>query len=1326
VARRSRQIEFSLILPTHRRTEQLRRFLDSIQATAHNLARLEVILVVDDDDDESLNFQYDGLNLKSVRVPRGRSMGQLNMAGYHAATGRYLMLVNDDIIVRTAGWDEQMLAAFHSCPDGIVLVHVNDLLFRETLCVFPCLTREFCLLTGGICKEGYLRYRIDDHIHNIFDLLSLLGHDRRIYLPQVVFEHTNVERNTAGVAQYVLDPAIQEIDTKLFDSLLEERRQVALEAMGLIDSRLGSEKQSIWKKRLDQVTDSVAIRRPEHARHLPTAPVSGQEPRVTIGVVSADSRTLFARECIERIKTHTTNYDLILLDNNGDANFNHSSEMNRLLSICRTDYLVLMDDDVFVEGGWLEGMLRCMGPGVGVVTPLHKNREGHLTYAGIVMSPDDSGVHTHIIEAPLKPRRIETLCSAIMLIDIPKCGHIRLDERYTKYFLDIDYGLRVWEEGYEVVCSPFSIVTHLAGATLDQRGPRSAQLFEEQRQRYFEAWVTSGRIYKLKGGIWKTIPEIARTIEKAEEIDRFIAEGAKQPRDDFMRAATQLIRSLEPYPVFRLHITARAIESIGAGPVRVDDPVTGHIAFLLGLAGLQPVLFEEDFEGMNIILQHFRYYALPQGEGEFNYKRMSGNGYSRSFEADSSEAVKTLILQFRDSPPGRHVIEGYNSAVSHMVPPAVEHTPTGDPQTQTTPEPNVSETEAQKGPWPDSLFDPVYYLATNPEVTVRGINPLTHFLEVGAQEGRNPNPLFDTKYYLRENPDVLESGMNPLQHFVASGCARGLKPNPLFDSVYYVVHNPDVAATGKNPLAHFLEFGAKEGRWPNPLFDSAYYLEQNADVQAAGLNPLAHFLEFGAREGRKPNSVFEPAYYLRQNPDVEAAGLNPLAHFLMMGSAEGRRPCALFDPIQYAALNPEVTETGVNSLAHFLEFAKRSALEIEQTKDRQKLAVPGPAKHPNTLVPLSVVIPTFNRSELLVGTVQACHRHSGGCELEIVVVDDGSTDDTVQRLAELSATIPNLTWRSVGKVGPGKARNIGAEAARHDVLLFLGDDIRPMNDDFFRVHARLHGEFIDNNLAVLGKVVWPDMLQPITYTMAHVQGEGAQQFGYIHLTPYSFVTWASFYTANVSVKKALVQDWILNGFDENFTGAAFEDLEFAYRFSNTPKGLKIFYDPAARASHHHPYKLAQFMDRQTHSGEALAHFIELHPETVADFNVRDIVDALRAPKSHGEDQLLADHRALIDGLKALAKAVEADGQLGSEHWHSDFLSAVLDLCLVDGFVSAWPAQHGDLAAVTALMLDRFCLRMRQSLPREFADWNFLVKLIPQAAFGLLWSRHQSA
>jgi len=648
----------SLIIPTRQRTEQLRRLLDSVKATTKDLNQLEVILVMDQDDEESIGFKYEGIDLRPVQVPPGLTMGALNMSGYRAAKGRYLMLLNDDVILRTPGWDERVRAVFRSYPDGMVLVHVNDLVFRDTLCIFPFLTREFCLMNGGMCHEGYRRYRIDDHIHNIFDLLSLLGHHRRVFLPDVVFEHTNVETSEGGAVHYVPDRAIHEVDTCLFDSLLEERKSRAADARFRIDYWRHAERVSTWKTRLDSVKDSVAIRRPEHARWLPAAPLSsGHQPRVTVGIVSADLRSPYAQECIELVKAHSTNYELILIDNNRDPNFNHSYQMNRILSICGTDYLVLMDDDVLVQAGWLQGMLRSMGPEVGVVTPIHKGRSGELSYAGIVMCPDDSGHHTHIMDVPAEPRRVQTLCSAIMLIDMPKCGHIRLDEMYTKYFLDIDYGLRVWEEGFQVVCTPYSEVTHLAGATLEQGGALSSKLYEEQRQYFREAWVNSGRMPALRRGVWKDIHEISWIAERTGEIDRLLAEGARQDRVDFMRDAAIVVRRLAAYPVLKDYIAQCTRIGLGGNQARVDDPKTGHLAFLLGLSGRQEVLFEAGFEEMNIVLQNFRYYASPQAEGAFSYDRIIANDYSRSFEAEDPAALKSLIRQWRDAPARGHLVQ---------------------------------------------------------------------------------------------------------------------------------------------------------------------------------------------------------------------------------------------------------------------------------------------------------------------------------------------------------------------------------------------------------------------------------------------------------------------------------------------------------------------------------------------------------------------------------------------------------------------------------------------------------------------------------------------
>ncbi len=1283
------RLMFSLIVPTRHRTEQLRRLLDSIVATTRDLGQLEVVLVMDEDDEESIQFRFDGLALKRVTVPSGLTMGALTLSGYRVATGQRLMLLNDDVVVQTPGWDEQVLAAFRSFPDQVVLINVNDLLFRDTLCTFPFLTREFCLLMDGICPPGYIRYRIDDHIHNIFDLLSLLGHHRRIFLPEVIFAHMNVGKpEEQGSARYVPDPATHEVDSRLFEALLPERKRIAIKAMHQIQGRLSSEQHSAWQRRLEPVTESVAIRLREHARWFPSMAVGPEHLlRVTIGIVSADLKSAQARKCVELVRTHTTNYELILVENNQDPASHHWHERNRILSVCKTDYLVLMNDDVLVGPGWLEGMLRCVGPDVGVVTPLHKDRDGRLSYAGVVLRPDGTGHRSYILEAPAAPSPIQTLCSAIMLIDIPKCGHLRLDEGYTKDFGDIDYGLRVWEEGFQVVCSPYSRVTHLAGSTSAQDRQLPAQL--------------CGRVQALRSSVWKSIPEFTAIENKAAEVDKLVEDAGGQDQRGFLEKAANLVRNLAAYPALQDYLAVRARAGIGERLPFAGDPATGRLAILLGMAG-HPILFEASFEGMNIVLHNLTYYAWPQDEGPFSYERMAGNGYSCSFEAPSLEGVKALVLRYRKAPAGRHVVAGADSAGAG--------TAAAGPRSAPPAAGNRSETERLAG-LVEARNQTIARLSgalagRGRRVAVQSAsasrsNPLAHFLETGAYVGCRPNPLFDPVYYLTENPDVATAGLNPLAHFLERGAQEGRRPNPLFDTAYYLEENPDVAAAGVNPLAHFLEVGATQGRKPNPLFDTAYYLQQNPDVAADGINALVHFLERGAQEGRRPNPLFDTAYYLDQNPDVVESGMNPLAHFLEFGAPEGRRPSPAFDTAAYLHRNPEVARAGMNPLAHFLQREAGSEAFFFEAVGRYGSS---------PLPPLSVVIPTHNRSALLAQTLEACHRNAGGCKLEMIVIDDGSTDDTAQRLSALSATMPGLAWHSVRKVGPARARNIGADVAHHDVIVFLGDDIQPLNADFFEVHASLHVRHPAPNLAVLGKVEWPQWgAGQITPTMLHVQGRGGEQFGYSHLTPYQFAEWQYFYTANVSVKKALVRDWILEGFDPGFPSAAYEDLEFAYRQSRPPKGLRILYDPAAIAAHHHHFTLPQFMDRQSHAGKALIHLLELHPELAATCNFQEFVEALRAPRSFSTERLLADYQLVIEGVKAWAKQLDREGGLGLQPWHEDFLSAVLELCLLDGFLSAWPQRDANLAAARALLLDRFRQRLRPSLHQGLADWSFLVK-----------------
>jgi glycosyltransferase involved in cell wall biosynthesis len=246
---------FSLIVPTRGRLAQLRRMLDSVARTASHPERIEVVLVVDADDPASL-ATHPHLAVRHVVVAPGRSMGALNNAGFTASSGDYVMLLNDDVIVRTPGWDATALGCFRRFPDPFVLLHVNDTLMRDHLCTFPLTSRAFYELVGEVCPAEYERYRIDDHIEDVFNLLAVLGERRVVYLPDVIFEHDNATLHPEAGAVYLSDPEILAADAPRFDALLPLRKEHALRACNTIGLRPDRERLAAF----DAVTDSFAIR----------------------------------------------------------------------------------------------------------------------------------------------------------------------------------------------------------------------------------------------------------------------------------------------------------------------------------------------------------------------------------------------------------------------------------------------------------------------------------------------------------------------------------------------------------------------------------------------------------------------------------------------------------------------------------------------------------------------------------------------------------------------------------------------------------------------------------------------------------------------------------------------------------------------------------------------------------------------------------------------------------------------------------------------------------------------------------------------------------
>lgn len=105
----------------------------------------------------------------------------------------------------------------------------------------------------------------------------------------------------------------------------------------------------------------------------------------------------------------------------------------------------------------------------------------------------------------------------------------------------------------------------------------------------------------------------------------------------------------------------------------------------------------------------------------------------------------------------------------------------------------------------------------------------------------------------------------------------------------------------------------------------------------------------------------------------------------------------------------------------------------------------GTRKGPEPRQPLvSVIIPAYNAERYLAGTVEAVLSQTYG-PIELIVVDDGSTDGTAVLLASYAAQ-GRLRALSQRNAGPATARNRGIAAARGEYLHFLDADDLPLPD----------------------------------------------------------------------------------------------------------------------------------------------------------------------------------------------------------------------------------------------------------------------------------------
>lgn len=241
---------------------------------------------------------------------------------------------------------------------------------------------------------------------------------------------------------------------------------------------------------------------------------------------------------------------------------------------------------------------------------------------------------------------------------------------------------------------------------------------------------------------------------------------------------------------------------------------------------------------------------------------------------------------------------------------------------------------------------------------------------------------------------------------------------------------------------------------------------------------------------------------------------------------------------------------------------------------------------------VSVVKPTFNRCSMLRDSLLSlCHQTLPPSKFEVIVVDDGSVDNTPEILQCMSLPYRLITVRQSNR-GLADARNAGILRASGEVVCFLDDDIL--------AHPRLLEEHLlshqaDPNLVVIGTLPYPPHQQetPLLWYLRKIGHYDLYQRWRSQRNGFAVVN------GNSSVRrKHLLR---VGMYDTDFRGYGGEDRELGYRLQRA--GLRFEYNRRAIGYHYCVKVFQEFCNEMESSGKAIVTMYYKHPEAKEELNI---------------------------------------------------------------------------------------------------------------------------
>jgi len=313
---------------------------------------------------------------------------------------------------------------------------------------------------------------------------------------------------------------------------------------------------------------------------------------------------------------------------------------------------------------------------------------------------------------------------------------------------------------------------------------------------------------------------------------------------------------------------------------------------------------------------------------------------------------------------------------------------------------------------------------------------------------------------------------------------------------------------------------------------------------------------------------------------------------------------------------------------------------------------------------ISVIIPTRNRASLLGHSLGSLARQTlAARDFEVVVVDDGSSDDT-PRVCRRAARRMNLRYVRLDPAGIAAAKNAGIFVSSAPLLFFFDDD-DIASDQLLAQHLEMHRAHPGENVAVLGYTTWAPGLT-VTPLMHYVTDVGGFLFCYGPIQHGQRLDFTYFWGGRSSCKRALLTHHGI--FNQAFTFGS-EDIELAYRL--TRLDLQVFHNREAVQYMNRSVTYDEFCARCERQGRSQSVFSRLHDNRriqeycqvveVAERwaaveprlaraveRVREIEATLQRPRRHRQPALIEElhelYRFTFEGfkIKGIVEALERE------------------------------------------------------------------------------------